>query len=269
MGETTNHESPATGARAAFLTVPWGLGDVGRALIATLVIFGLALSISVVPLLVTHWLTPAVYPAVRAVLQEPLFQALILLPLEAAFIVPVWWWGVHKYGYSWRQMGLQPLADALPMLVTTFAMLAGFYMLNCCYAALLGLLLPGLEPLPVQLPIEGGWPVLTLTFLSLAVVAPLAEELLFRGFIFRGLCQRLSVGWAAVLSTVIFAIPHMDPTKLVPIFVLGLVLTYLYLRTGSLIPGILVHAAVNTASFVLLLLMQNAGVAAVGLWRFP
>jgi hypothetical protein len=147
--------------------------------------------------------------------------------------------------------------------MTAFAVLGGFYLLNCCYASTLGLLLPGFQPPPPPIPMSEEWLVPLLTFLSLAVVAPFTEELLFRGFIFRGLCGRMSVRWAAVLAAAVFALPHLDVARMVPLFALGLVLTYLYVRTRSLIPSILVHATVNSVSFVLLILLRDAGYTSI------
>jgi membrane protease YdiL (CAAX protease family) len=71
------------------------------------------------------------------------------------------------------------------------------------------------------------------------------------------------VRWAAVLAAAVFALPHLDLTRLVPIFALGLILTYLYVRTRSLIPGILVHSAVNSLSLLLLILLRGAGYTSI------
>ena len=85
-----------------------------------------------------------------------------------------------------------------------------------------------------------------LTFQALSLVTPLTEEVFFRGFVFRGLTPRLGVGWAIVGSAVIFSIFHLSIGVLIPIFVTGLLLGWLYHRTGSLWPCILAHAGQNT-----------------------
>lgn len=58
-------------------------------------------------------------------------------------------------------------------------------------------------------------------FLSVGVIAPFAEELLFRGVIFAGLAQRLPLYWAAAISGVIFGAAHLDPWSIVPLAVVG------------------------------------------------
>ncbi|HLF72932.1 MAG TPA: type II CAAX endopeptidase family protein [Anaerolineales bacterium] len=85
-------------------------------------------------------------------------------------------------------------------------------------------------------------------FLVGVLFAPFVEEIFFRGFLFQGFRQRY--GWvrAALLSSAIFAVAHLDPVSLIPTFILGLVLAFLYQRANSLWPGIILHLLVNGAS---------------------
>lgn len=85
-------------------------------------------------------------------------------------------------------------------------------------------------------------------FLVGAVVAPLVEEIFFRGFLFQGFRQRY--GWlpAILLSSAIFGAAHLDPVSLIPTFILGCVLAYMYHRSNSVWPGIIFHAAINSFS---------------------
>ena len=79
---------------------------------------------------------------------------------------------------------------------------------------------------------------------ALGVVAPVAEEVFFRGVIYAGLRKRLPVVPALVLSSALFASAHMDTMRLLP-FVLGVVAALLMEFTGSLVPAILAHMGVN------------------------
>jgi len=83
------------------------------------------------------------------------------------------------------------------------------------------------------------------TFQALALATPLTEEIFFRGFIFAGLIPRLGVGWAMVASAAIFSVSHVSVGVLVPIFITGLALAWLYWRTGSLWTSIAAHAGQN------------------------
>jgi membrane protease YdiL (CAAX protease family) len=77
------------------------------------------------------------------------------------------------------------------------------------------------------------------------IVAPVVEELFFRGFLFQGFRQRY--GWVngALLSSAIFAVAHLDPVALIPTFILGVLLAYMYHRTDSVWIPILLHVLVN------------------------
>src|SRR6266496_1626433 len=83
-------------------------------------------------------------------------------------------------------------------------------------------------------------------FLVGAVLAPLVEETFFRGFLFQGF--RAKYGWLSgmLLSSAIFAIAHLDIASLIPTFILGNLLAYLYHRTNSIWPGVILHMTVNT-----------------------
>jgi uncharacterized protein len=84
------------------------------------------------------------------------------------------------------------------------------------------------------------------------VLAPIAEELYFRGFVF-GVYHRtrgplVSYG----VTSLVFATLHLNPQALLPILVLSLILCYTYKRTGSIVPGIVAHAVNNSTAFCIL-----------------
>lgn len=81
--------------------------------------------------------------------------------------------------------------------------------------------------------------------LVLAVVPGICEEICFRGFLMAGLRERLA-GWKVVLIVgLVFGLFHVQLEKLVLVSLLGMLLTYICLRTGSILPAILVHIANN------------------------
>lgn len=82
-------------------------------------------------------------------------------------------------------------------------------------------------------------------FFLLVLVAPLTEELLFRGLVFRGLLGRHRMWTAAFLSAGLFAGAHLNPWQFSSALVLGIVLAWFYLRTGSIALCIFGHAVAN------------------------
>ncbi len=77
------------------------------------------------------------------------------------------------------------------------------------------------------------------------IFAPLVEELFFRGFLFQGFRQKY--GWVkgGLLSSVIFGMAHLDPVAFIPTTILGILLAYMYHRSNSVWPGIILHVLVN------------------------
>lgn len=94
-------------------------------------------------------------------------------------------------------------------------------------------------------------------FLIIAV-APLSEEIFFRGFVFSGLRRGMPVVAAAVASSAIWGVFHYTGAGtfgvVVQITVFGFWLSWLYERTGSIWPTMAVHAVNNTIAFLILTL---------------
>lgn len=86
---------------------------------------------------------------------------------------------------------------------------------------------------------------LPLLLVLFAVLPPLCEELLFRGFVLSGFRARFGEGKAVVLSAILFGALHMELTRILPTAVIGLLLGFVLVRTGSLLAPILVHAVYN------------------------
>lgn len=79
-----------------------------------------------------------------------------------------------------------------------------------------------------------------------AVFAPLVEEIFFRGFLFQGFRQRYGWVTAMLLSAAIFAVAHLDLVVLIPTFILGCLLAYVFHRSNSIWPGVILHFLVNS-----------------------
>jgi sodium transport system permease protein len=81
--------------------------------------------------------------------------------------------------------------------------------------------------------------------LVLVLLAPVCEELAFRGFILTGLRQRCHPWTAILLSSFLFAASHLNVFQLVPTFILGVILGVVATRSRSVLPGMLLHLLYN------------------------
>jgi membrane protease YdiL (CAAX protease family) len=95
-----------------------------------------------------------------------------------------------------------------------------------------------------------------LAVLAIVILAPIAEELFFRGVIFNVFLREGGRRWAFIGSSALFAIIHLSLVALIPIFVLGLALAWVYERTGNLLAPITMHLVVNGASVLFALLLR-------------
>jgi membrane protease YdiL (CAAX protease family) len=93
---------------------------------------------------------------------------------------------------------------------------------------------------------DGSWWAITLLSLVLSVIPAIVEESLFRGYLQRRFLQRWSPGVAISVSTLLFALMHLDsPQHIIAVMPLGVVNGLLAYRTNSVKPGMLVHAIHN------------------------
>ena len=97
--------------------------------------------------------------------------------------------------------------------------------------------------------------------LGVVILGPLLEEVIFRGALYRPL-RKTSAPWLTVVVTAaLFAAVHIDPRRMVPIFLVGLMLGYLRAASGSLLPAVLLHIGFNAVPFIDLF---GSGQAAAG-----
>lgn len=107
---------------------------------------------------------------------------------------------------------------------------------------------------------EGGAEILISLIISAVILAPLYEELVFRGVMQTCLVRLFGESrWAAVCyAAAMFAVTHawvVPWQNLFPLFALGLVFGYVYERTGSLLTAVLAHAGFNAANIALVVLL--------------
>lgn len=138
-----------------------------------------------------------------------------------------------------------PLARAVGLLL---AVGIGFTVASVLWVAALGLDGEDGQALTDRLGTDGALTILIL-IVVLTILAPLAEELLFRGYVFRALRNSQGVWPAAITTGVLFAATHIGWIPIafmVPIVLFGIGLCLLYHWTASLYPGIALHALNNS-----------------------
>ncbi|MCI6159968.1 MAG: type II CAAX endopeptidase family protein [Prevotellaceae bacterium] len=88
-------------------------------------------------------------------------------------------------------------------------------------------------------------------YFAIGILVPLSEEIVFRGAILRSLLDFMrNRKYAVILSALIFAVIHLNPAQMPHAFLMGLLLGWLYMRTGSILPGTVLHVVNNTATYI-------------------
>ncbi|MEE0959291.1 MAG: CPBP family intramembrane glutamic endopeptidase [Lachnospiraceae bacterium] len=88
-------------------------------------------------------------------------------------------------------------------------------------------------------------------FIAMVIIAPLLEEILFRGIIFARLREYMSVKVAIVISALIFGIIHGNVVQGIYAFIIGICLAYIYERYNTLLAAVLFHMSANLMSVIM------------------
>jgi uncharacterized protein len=186
------------------------------------------------------------------------FLFVLLTEVYAVWIVI---WLINKAKVAWQRIGL-----VRPVLRDIGFALLGYLVYFAAYLLIIVLInrfsLIDLEQ-EQQIGFEGSKSRtdIMMVFASLVILPPLAEEIMFRGFLFSSLRTKLNFMRAAAVTSVLFGLVHLQFGSGAPLlwaaaldtFVLSAVLCYLRERSASLWPCILLHAIKNGIAFSVLL----------------
>lgn len=211
---------------------PWGAADIARGV--GVAVFSAMVLIAIGAL------------AIRGLhLPLSLGTAIISGGLELVLLGAVWVFAKRQYHLSWSALGFRAtagggkLAYASLGIVVSVAIVAG-------YSSILRVL--GWEDAVPKTPLfddKDKTGIIVLGAFLAAILAPVAEETFFRGFVFGGLRKSVGPWAAAIMSAALFMLAHISPAVFIPIFLIGLVLAWVYLKTGSLWYSILTHMGYN------------------------
>ncbi len=227
-------ESPE---KALFPPRPWGLGAVLAGIVTALAFLGLGLLV------------------LALAANEDAADSSLVFNLSLAIVVVVilttaWIFGPGMHGGGLRSLGVRPPQSSrseswlLPPVIL-FAVL----LFNAAYVAVISQL--GIDTLtPPELPFDEFGPLaLAVSGFLVVLAGPFAEEVFFRGFIQSGLVRTWGPVTGLLVSAAIFGIAHASVAILIPIFVAGLLIGWLYQRTGSLWSCVWVHGTQNGVAF--------------------
>ena len=242
-GEGTGERPGESGLFASNIpNVPWKLRDVVIA--AALVVptgvggsFGLGFAL------------------VRSGLIEDRTLAIVLgsTLLPVSLIAAASFFGLMRHGVSWMFLGFRRTTAMATFWLPLVTLSIGLSV-TAVYALLIEVI--GVD---ILLPDQNLEEIAALdglarvpTFAIVGLLAPLGEEVFFRGFLLAALVPVLGGLRGALVSSAVFSAAHFNVGTLLPIFVMGMLLAWLYMRTGSIWPPVVAHAAQNLLALTFL-----------------
>ncbi len=164
---------------------------------------------------------------------------------QGVLFLAVWLFGIRRYRVSWQAVGFAQPQARRSLLLPWLALV-----LSLAFAILYGVVMKAvgfdsLEPpvIPSTALGEGAYRIVNIGVIG--IVGPLAEEVFYRGFLLAALVCALGPFRGVVVGSAIFALSHAVVSVMLPVFVSGLLLSWLYLKTRSLWPPFVAHAAQN------------------------
>lgn len=178
----------------------------------------------------------------------------VFLVQNAVLLLALWFFCIKRYKPSLALLGfraVKPGAAAI-LVVAAFLLNLAITALYNTFSSYYQFDLPGYGIQEPHLPIFGANPTgMILLVIVAVIIAPVIEEVFFRGFLQQAFTKRFGLNRGLLLASLIFAIAHFEFQVLIPIFILSLLLGWMFIRSRSIWPGIIFHAVNNIMALVI------------------
>jgi membrane protease YdiL (CAAX protease family) len=165
----------------------------------------------------------------------------------------VWFFAIYWRGASLRDLGLR-YYSIIKTIWYSFISLIFVFLVSFLYAYLMNSIF-GIEAPDSKIEelISSRNVSSNVLLVVTAVVAPFCEEVYFRGFLYSAFRKSMGVNTALFLSSLLFALAHMEIYSFIPIMAIGWVMAYIFEKTKSLFTVIFLHAVYNLILILILL----------------
>lgn len=195
-------------------------------------------------------------PILGVVFLSALLQGIIFVALVLAIVK-------LKYKQSWAAIGLHKDLDRHWLMLGLGQGVLLFFIVT-----IVGIIMSSIYPYEVKpqafasvINSVSNWREALLLIVIGSVIAPISEEIYFRGFLYTALKGKTGKTAAIIISASFFGLLHFDLLRFIPITLGGIWLTYIYEKTGSLLTSMLAHSVWNSIMTALILvgtlLMQS------------
>jgi membrane protease YdiL (CAAX protease family) len=169
----------------------------------------------------------------------------LYLSLKSFFPLPQDWFRFNL-GDRWFLWGIGGYLVALPLVVIVSLINQEFWQGQGGSNPLLFLALEAQDKV-----------VLAIFFFTASIAAPFFEEIMFRGFLLPSLTRYVPVWTAICLSSLLFAIAHLNLSEVLPLAMLGIILGVVYTRSRNLLASMLLHSLWNSGTLISLFILGS------------
>ena len=223
---------PSDGSRFPYAT--WG---VQMAIGGVLIALGAGIVMGIPAVIIDQPTNGNLSDAANVIVQLATALGFLLVPIAIATR-----WGESSVGVALRRLGVRGFRPSA--IKWMLAAVGAYLVFAAVYAGIFGS--------PHQEDIAESFGALPVQILLIVIAAPVSEEVCFRGMLFGGLRTRLPRIAAALVSGLVFGALHAltGVSAVPPLIFFGFVLALLYERTGSIVPGILLHMLNNSVALI-------------------
>ncbi|MFB6274621.1 MAG: lysostaphin resistance A-like protein [Halothece sp.] len=227
---------------------PWNWETTWQVLVVGFFFFGqilLPLLIAVSGVNPTGWAIrgKALYVLVTYILMTAGGLTVLYFSIRDYFPLPEDWFRIKN---NWLTWGLGGYLTAIPLVVMVSILNQQIWQGQGGSNPLLFLAVQAQDPVA-----------LLIFFTTAAILAPVFEEIIFRGFLLPSLTRYFSVSVAILLSSLLFSIAHLSVSEVLPLTVLGLVLGVVYTRSRNILASMIVHSLWNSGTLLSLYILGS------------
>jgi len=227
---------PAPEASKTFPYANWGAG---AAVLGVVLALGVGILLGIPVIIIDN--PPAdgdLSTGANVAVQLATALAFLLVPLALAAR-----WGARTLGEMLARLGMRGFRVGAA-LKWSAAAIGAYLLFAIVYAGIFGV--------PEQEDIAEGFGALPVQILLIAIAASISEEVCFRGMLFGGLRNRYPRWIAAAIAALVFGALHAltGISAVPPLIAFGFILCLLYEKTGSIVPGIVLHMLNNSVALI-------------------
>lgn len=176
----------------------------------------------------------------------------------AIMMIPLFLLSYKKYKANLSDFGILKvkILEIIKLILSGYLLYLGISFIISLLIIYTGIKIPGFQIQEKILPVFGQETInLIIAGILIVIIAPILEEIFFRGFLLRTLVNKWGIVLGSIISSALFAILHLQFGNIIPIFILGLIINWMAIRSKSILPCIFFHIFNNAIAFTVELLI--------------